>query len=184
MTRKTKLLVYGAIAASAIVALSLASARRTEGVVATAVQVVNTPLPVDTDFGARIPFQTHLTIENDVFLDDRFAAPPGKVLVIDHVSGNCVLDGGDAVGALEVHSNLQIAGPDGAVQTEAMIDYFPPVYSGLTRGTVGQPTVTYSGPTRIYSSPGDVVTLIVQNQIQVQDSCEISISGYLIRPPA
>jgi len=184
LSRYRRIILAAVVLTAVAIALSLASAKRTEGIVATAVQVINTPLPVDTDFGARIPFQAHLTIANDADLDNLFFAPPGKLLVIDHVSGQCELDGGDAIGALEVHSFLQVAGADGQIQTEPMIDYFPPVYTGLSRGTVGQQTFAFSGSTRIYSSPGNTVVFVVQNQIQIQDSCEISVSGYLVRPPA
>jgi hypothetical protein len=183
MNQKTKLVVYVVMVVATVAGLSLVSARKTEGVVATAVQVVNTPLSVDTEFSARIPFQQILHINQGAYYNGGLiVAPAGKLLVIDHMSGICYPDEMSGIIPTHVSVTSTLAVPDGAGGTvlEPIIENVPLTYiqPGPTQNA------QFSVATRIYTSAGQSFVMSFPGTESDISTCDASVSGYLIKPPA
>jgi hypothetical protein len=178
-----RVLIGAVLLCIVLAVLSMLSAKRAEGVVATAVQVVNTPLSVDTEFSARIPFQQILHINQGAYYNGGLiVAPPGKLLVIDHTSGICYPDEMSEIIPTHVSVTSTLAVPDGAGGTtlEPIVENVPLTYiqSGPTQNA------QFSLSTRIYTSAGQSFVMSFPGTTPDISTCDASVSGYLIKPPA
>lgn len=184
-----RLLVVVGIASLAGTVGALLAPKTAHALVATLVQVVNTtaqPVPtlpaqafnsfdsngicqfIDTDNG-----------HNDFCLvDPIYTVPAGKIAVVEHASGRCILDSG--IGLREVRVKN---GPGGGLDTLAT--QFSFLVPGAPMNFLGQNSiVSFAQETKTYvaaGSPIDFEMFATGNQANNGfDSCEVDISGYLV----
>jgi len=162
-------MLFGAVA----IVISLVSAKRTEGLVAAAVQVVNTPLPVETEANTHSPFATEIFPDPSVNpVAASFTVPAGKDLVIEDVGAVCTLAAAPRL------MNLFATLPQ------------PPRNIGYDHYFAPQPTAVSSGrgiymvsrATRIYAAGGTQVSFeMLLTAPGTSDNCSFSVSGYLTK---
>jgi hypothetical protein len=174
-------ILLGALLLCLVVAgLSMLTAKRAEGVVAAAVSVVNTQLSVDTEYPARIPFSTEISLVPDGLGYDsgdiKYPIPDDKLLVIEDISGRCQGSLGQSPEAVLLYITLN---------GHNTPYYLFPQYSGYG---YGEYQWVFAQHTHLYVEPGAHVYAIDNTTVAPGSSdngyCQMSISGYLVRPPA
>jgi len=159
------------------IGISLLTPKRTESSVAAAVQVVNTPLPVDVEGSStRIPYGA-IGDFGTLFGTNSgsVSVPAGKQFNIEFVSGYC-----DVVApqlwSIELSTTLNTSLGSGSTEQHLF-----PQYSTFTNNrydfVISQPVRTYasSGRTILISSATPILNLVGE--------CRISLTGYLVNSP-
>ena len=114
------------------------------------------------------------------FVDPIYTVPTGKIAVVEHASGRCVLDPG--IGLREARVKI---GPSGG------LDNLPTQFSFLVPGPSADflgvnSTSSFAQATKTYVAAGGAINFEVfatSNQVNAGfgiDSCELDISGYLV----
>lgn len=146
-------------------------AKRLEGGAAVAVQVMNTPLPVETETAKRDVYESLAFISGATTVFTTPNIPANKKLILDFVSGYCSVAPGDDIDTVNVATVLP------GTTTFGAYHYFTPVFIG-TRGGSNQYGITQQ--THIVASPG--TAMIVDAELNGSSSCAISLTGSLINP--
>jgi hypothetical protein len=180
--------VLGSIFLAALI-LSVLAPRAARGVAAALVQVTNTganPVPTVSaeafnsfDANGLCQFFNTDNGHNDFCLvDPIYTVPPGKIAVVEHASGRCILDPG--IGLREVRVKN---GPSGG------LDFLATQFSFLVPGQPmnflgGNSIVSFAQATKTYvpaGGPIDFEVFATDSQTNSQfNSCEVDISGYLV----
>jgi hypothetical protein len=155
---------YAAVIAAVAIVASMLAPKKAHGLVATAVQVVNTLLPVNTE-SAKTPFQRQFSP------NDTYTVPAGQRLVVESVSGICEIEGNvypyNLAPVMTAEDPLTFA-------NSVMI----PVYQGQGDFVYW---FNFNQSVKLYGAPGTTVAYSVQ--IPGADSvffCPANVSGYLI----
>lgn len=194
---KQALAVLGAFVVFAAIA-ALVAPKAARGVAAALVQVTNTSAdPVPTvaaeafnSFDANGYCQFYGTDFNGAFntnfndfclLDPIYTVPAGKIAVIEHASGRCIVDAGGGIREARVK-----IGPSGGLDTLATQFSFlvPGSPQGFLNPTVtSQNIVSFAQATKTYVAAGGAIDFEVFStnaQSVTFDSCELDISGHLV----
>lgn len=189
-TIRKSITLLGSITLLALILAALAP-RSARGIAAALVQVTNTganPVPTVSaeafnsfDSNGICQFLGTDVGHNDFCLvDPIYTVPSGKIAVIEHASGRCILDRG--IGLREVRVKN---GPSGALDTLAT--QFSFLVPGVPMDFLGENSiVSFAQATKTYvaaGSPVDFEVFATGNQANTGfgfDSCEVDISGYLV----
>jgi hypothetical protein len=165
--------LYAAAVLAIAILASLGLPRRSHGVVATAVQVVNSaPLAVNTDSPAKAP----VTFFLDYYPGEpsgTYQVPAGQQLVVETVTGYCSPETYSTT-PLAFQPVLNIA-PAGF---NAVSFFLLPTFLGPAQYAVSQPL-------RVYGAPGATVSLSTYSAATTPSriDCFANISGYLTAAP-
>ncbi len=165
---------YVAVIASLAIVVSTLTAKKAQGLVATAVQVVNTLLPVNTE-SAKTPFQKTLYPFSGF---DSFQVPAGQRLVIESASGYCEL-----LGAPSYFSLLPLV--QAVLNGETSPVTLSPILQGSAPDSGGRDYFfTFNNPGKFYADPGSVVLYEVTTNSGTigAAACPVTLTGYLINP--
>lgn len=192
---KQALAVLGAFVVFAAIA-ALVAPKAARGIAAAIVQVNNTAAnPVPTvaaeafnSFDSNGLCQFFGTdFNNNVFhndfclLDPIYTVPAGRIAVIEHASGRCIVDVGGGIREARVK-----IGPSGGLDNLATQFSFlvPGSPEGFLNPTVtNQNIVSFAQATKTYVAAGNAIDFEVFSaaaQSVPFDSCELDISGYLV----
>ncbi|HUJ30124.1 MAG TPA: hypothetical protein VLY23_02505 [Candidatus Acidoferrum sp.] len=172
----------------AVLLIIVLAPRAARGVAAALVQVTNTssnPVPVvaaaalnSFDSNGFCQFVPTDNGHNDFCLvDPIYTVPAGKIAVIEHASGRCIVDPGTGLR----EARLKI-GPSGG------LDNLPTQFSFFVPGPPENfPTensiVSFAQSTKTYVAAGGAINLEIfatAGQQTTFDSCAVDISGYLV----
>lgn len=186
IVRKT-VTALGGIFLAALLIAALAP-KATRGVVAALVQVVNTSAnPVPTvDVQALNSFDANGFCEfipsdsgfNDFcFVDPIYTVPSGKIAVVEHASGRCILEAGTGLR----EARLRIGPNTGlnAIPTQFSFLVPGPAVNFLNENNI----VNFGQSTKTYVAAGagiDFEVFATNIQFTFFDSCAVDISGYLV----
>jgi hypothetical protein len=172
MERLTKYLVGVVVVALLASIASRITAKKTEGLVATAVQVINTPLPVNSE-GVKTPYAVTFQAGNSTVV------PAGQRFVIESVSGWCYI---------EYNVNPVYLWP--TVDASTGGNYFRTVVVPYYQGSYFLPDSAqtryywvFNGTNKIYADPGSTVYFNAFSAAAPDpEGCPVTLSGYLITP--
>jgi hypothetical protein len=173
-----------AVVVAVAVVASLILPKRSHGVVAAAVDVVNSLVPVNTE-SAKTPFQATLNS------GDSLTVPTGQRLVIEFASVKCTQQGVNIGTSTPVSPTFYV---DATWNGQPAQNILSPVYQGTYSFTVLNPiigtesTTTYfnytlNEPAKIYADPGSTVDYQVLPAVGLNlSTCSVVLTGYLINP--
>jgi hypothetical protein len=165
---------YAVVIAIVAIVASILLPRKAHGIVATAVQVVNSLVPVNTE-SAKTPFQATIPV------GDTLQVPEGQRLVIENASGSC------ALGSYQSFFSMLFTVSTTASGVTAT-NVLAPVYQGAGQGADDALPFyffVYNNPMKAYADPGSMVYFKAQGypaQYEYGGTCYVVLSGYLINP--
>jgi hypothetical protein len=170
MERITNYLVGVVVVALLASIASLMTAKKTEGLVATAVQVVNTPLAVNSE-GVKTPYAVTFQAGSSTVV------PAGQRFVIESVSG--------WLHRVQRESRLSMAGGEREHRRHLHQNRSHALLPGLlfTAGLPPDSIRVFNDTNKIYADPGSTVYFNAFSFANPDpDGCPVTLSGYLINP--